>query len=237
MIVLAVISLLLLTVFLAKKFHCPGATGWLVGFGTAICGSSAIAALAPIVSRNKDETGLAIAVVNLYGLLGMIVLPIVLMQTNISPATAAFIIGGTLHSVGNVAGAGFALNSTVGTLAISIKLARVALLSPALIFFTALVRKKEISWKEQFSLPWFLWGFILLSLFSNLVDLPKEFLYWADETGKFLIVVSMAGIGLSINLKTLWQTGRKGLGFGAILYILFTILILVFHFFSKGFPE
>jgi hypothetical protein len=60
----------------------------------------------------------------------------------------------TLHSVGNVAGAGYAVSNEVGLASITIKLARVALLSPALIFFNYLVNRHQAKhWREHFNLP------------------------------------------------------------------------------------
>ena len=73
---LVVFAVLFLSFFLSKRFNCPGNTGILVGFGTAICGSSAIAALAPSLQKqNKEDVAIAMAVVNLLGTLGMLFLP------------------------------------------------------------------------------------------------------------------------------------------------------------------
>jgi uncharacterized integral membrane protein (TIGR00698 family) len=78
-----VFTVLFLSFFLSKRFNCPGNTGILVGFGTAICGSSAIAALAPSLQKqNKEDVAIAMAVINLLGTLGMLVLPWALLQVD-----------------------------------------------------------------------------------------------------------------------------------------------------------
>jgi uncharacterized integral membrane protein (TIGR00698 family) len=149
-----IIVVLVFTFYLAKKVNCPGATGWLVGFGTAICGSSAIAALAPSVAKNKDDVGIAMAVVNLFGTIGMVLLPFVLIKLNLSAAETGLLIGGSLHSVGNVAGAGYGINNEIGEAAITVKLARVAMLSPALIFLIiSLIEMKQKTGKHIFHYP------------------------------------------------------------------------------------
>ena len=135
--ILSIIIILLATLFLSKLFTCRTSTGYLIGFGTAICGSSAIAALAPKISKDKSDVGIAIAVVNLLGLLGMIAFPF-LVTEQMLPDKVALLIGATLHGVSNVAGAGYAINEHIGDLAITIKLGRVALLAPAIIFFNFL---------------------------------------------------------------------------------------------------
>lgn len=127
-ILILIVSLLLLTIFLSKHFNCPSKVGWLVGFGTAICGSSAIAALAPSIKQNKEDIGVSIAVVNLYGTIGMILLPIILSFISANEMTKSMVLGGSLHAVGNVVGAGYAVSDVVGEQAIAVKLARVALL-------------------------------------------------------------------------------------------------------------
>lgn len=217
-----VLTMLLATFYLSRAMKCPGNTGWLVGFGTTICGSSAIAALAPgLASKNKDDVGIAMAVVNLFGSLGMIGLPLVLANFDLSATKVGLLIGGTLHSVGNVAGAGFAISNEVGDAAITIKLARVALLSPALIFFTFLVnREKAQHWKEHFSLPWYLWSFIGITIFTSFVDLPKEFLDQMEWMGKLILTIAMAAIGLKVSFKVLYNSGRQGVMFGLLMFAL-----------------
>lgn len=227
-IAVVVFVLLLFTYYLSKKINCPGSTGWLIGFGTTICGSSAIAALAPGVSKNKDDVGIAMAVVNLFGTLGMIVLPLLLVKFDLSHLQAGLLIGGSLHSVGNVVGAGYTMGQEVGEAAITIKLARVALLSPALIFFNYLLNRKNVSnWKEHFYLPWYLWSFIGITILSSMVHFPEAFLKSMEDTGKIILTVAMAAIGLKVSFKQLLHSGQKGVWFGLIVFAVQLILLIL----------
>lgn len=230
--VVVVGAMVLLTFFLARLVKCPGSTGWLVGFGTAICGSSAIAALAPRVAKNKEDVGIAMAVVNLFGSLGMIMLPLVLVRFGLTDTQLGLLIGGTLHSVGNVVGAGYALSDGVGEAATTIKLARVALLSPALILFNYLVNRQEAQgWRAHLQLPWYLWGFIGITLLSSLVDMPPALLDAMELAGKLALTIALAAIGLKVSFGELFRSGRKGLGFGllifAVQFALVALLMLV----------
>jgi uncharacterized integral membrane protein (TIGR00698 family) len=214
-------SVVLLSFFLARKFNCPGSTGWLVGFGTAICGSSAIAALSPSVTKEKEDVAISMAVVNLFGTIGMVVLPILLIRFNLDTAEIGLMIGGSLHSVGNVAGAGYAMSPEVGEAALTIKLARVALLTPGLILYNYLVNKDTVSsWKEHFKLPWYLIGFILITIFVSFVQLPEGLLKYMDLIGKIVLTVAMAAIGMKVSFVKLIQSGRKGLTFGLIIFLI-----------------
>ncbi len=218
-IAIVVLLMLLLSFYLSKKINCPGSTGWLVGFGTTICGSSAIAALAPGVTKNKDDIGIAMAVVNLFGTLGMIVLPMILVKVNLSDQQMGLLVGGALHSVGNVVGAGYSISNEVGEASITIKLARVALLSPALIFFNYLINRKNVkNWKEHFSLPWYLWSFIFITILSSMISFPAAFLEIMETAGKIILTIAMAAIGLKVSFKQLLLSGQKGVWFGLIVF-------------------
>lgn len=222
-----VFTVLFLSFFLAKRFNCPGNTGILVGFGTAICGSSAIAALAPSLQKqNKEDVAIAMAVINLLGTLGMLVLPWALLQVDwpsqdVAASAMGYLVGGSLHSVGNVAGAGFAIGKSAGDIAITVKLARVALLTPGLIFMTYLTqRHSQGSWKRYFQLPWYLIGFILVTLLVSVIDIPKPVLKELEYIGKVILTIAMAAIGLKVSVKKLLQAGSRGLRFGVVMFLL-----------------
>jgi uncharacterized integral membrane protein (TIGR00698 family) len=230
-VLIIIVLVLFSTLFLAKKFSCPNSTGWLVGFGTAICGSSAIAAVAPSITKNKEDVGVALSVVNLMGSIGMLLLPFIISLVNISDIDSGVIIGATLHSVGNVAGAGYGINDTVGEAAIAIKLARVALLSPAVIFFTFMVQSGEKkTLKSYFKLPYYLWGFILITLLVSMVDMPKVVLGIMSMWGKIVLTIAMVAIGLKVSFKDLIAKGKKAIGFGVVIFVIQLVVAIVFIF-------
>ncbi len=226
-----VFTLLIATYYLSKWFKCPGSTGYLIGFGTAICGSSAIAALAPTVSdsKNSEDVAVSMSVVNLIGSLGMIAFPIIISYFSISDSDAALLVGGSLHSVGNVVGAGYAVSDEVGEMSLTIKLARVALLSPGLIFFNYMVNRKNAkSWKEHFILPWYLIGFFIISIFVSFVQLPEIVLEWMEYFGKVVLTVAMAAIGLKVSFMKLITSGKKGITFGLVIMLVQLLVLSLF---------
>lgn len=230
-IAITIVIMLLLIYYLAIKLKCPGSTGWLIGFGTAICGSSAIAALSPSVAKNKEDIGIAMAVVNLFGSIGMIIIPLVLVLFSLDTTKMGLLIGGSLHSVGNVVGAGYGISNQVGEAAITIKLARVALLSPALIFFNILVNKQEVkSWHQYLKLPWYLWAFIAITILTSMITLPTAFINIMDTLGKVVLTIAMAAIGLKVSFKKLILSGRQGLYFGLIIFIVQILVLSVLTF-------
>lgn len=225
LVVVTMAVVLIITKVLAKKLDCPGSTGWLIGFGTAICGSAAIAALAPKIVKDKSDIGLALAVVNLYGLIGMIAIPFITADL-LSDLQNSILIGASLHAVGNVAGAGFAMSDTIGEMAVTIKLGRVALLTPALLLFGASFNKVENGVKKSAKLPWYLLAFILISITFSFIPLPELVLASIKQISNFLLAMAMAAIGLKVGLRSVLTAGKKGLIFGGIIFVIELIVII-----------
>jgi len=225
---LTVLLVLIATFFMSKKFNCPTNTGLLIGFGTAICGSSAIAALAPSLKNGeKEDVAIAMAVVNLIGTVGMLIMPFVLLRLMWTDSQMGLLVGASLHSVGNVAGAGFALGKEAGDIAITVKLARVALLTPGLFLMNYLAnRHSSLGEKTRFQLPWYLIGFLLISLLHSFVSIPQEITNSASYVGNVILTIAMAGIGLKVSFKKLLQAGKRGLRFGIVIFLVQVLVLL-----------
>lgn len=230
-VLISMAAVLLSTVVLAKKLKCPGSTGWLVGFGTAICGSAAIAALAPGVSKEKSDIGIALAVVNLFGLIGMVAIPFITTHW-LTETQNSILIGASLHSVGNVAGAGFGINDAVGEMAITVKLGRVALLTPALLVFNYFLPNTHIE-GQKFKLPWYLNAFVLISLAVTFIPLSADLKSITKTGSNFLLAIAMAAIGLKVSFKTLIDSGKKGLIFGALVFAIQLAVIAALMYILK----
>lgn len=229
LVVLIILIVLLITLGLSRLMSCPSKTGWMVGFGTAICGSSAIAAIAPSLHDREGGSGIAIAAINLIGAAGMFLLPFLFQWVPLSETQMGFIIGSSLHSVGNVAGAGYGLENYVGDLAITVKMARVALLSPAVILFLFLIGRSSSSDRPtggtRFRLPYYLWAFIGITLLNALWPFPQSVITIFQSIGTVLLTIAMAGIGLKISFRHLYTSGRRAIGFGLVLFALNLLVI------------
>jgi uncharacterized membrane protein YadS len=163
----------------------------------------------------------------------MLGLPIFLTFMKINETESGILIGASLHAVGNVAGAGYGMSEEIGKAAITMKLARVALLPVAVIAFSFFInRKKSVSWKEQLRLPYYLWGFILISILVSFFPIPTSISSFSKEAGKLILTIAMTAIGLKVGFKTLFYSGRKALAFGSLLFaiqlIIIFLLLLIF---------
>jgi uncharacterized integral membrane protein (TIGR00698 family) len=228
-VIVMVLGLVLLaTYYLSKVLSCPGKTGWLVGFGTAICGSSAIAALAPRIKAQKEDVAISLAAVNLLGSIGMLLMPLIFQIFPILEKEMAFFIGASLHSVGNVAGAGFSVSEDVGQMALVYKMARVALLSPALLLMVWLDARKTPNQAFSFSMPWYLIAFIVISVMVTFFPLPTNVIGYTETLGKIILTVAMAAIGLKVHLWRLIQAGQRGLVFALLVFVLQISLLWIY---------
>lgn len=179
------------------------ATALMLGAGTAICGNSAVVAVAPLVRAEDDDVGVAIGTVNLAGLAVMLALPPLGHLLGLSPSGFGVWAGTTIHSVPQVAAAGEAFSRDAAAIATLVKLVRVAMLAP-LVFVIAILeaRRREAQvlrsaaqpgaadtaplWSPASIVrygryvPWFVWGFIAVAAINTLGLMPTMALPWSD---------------------------------------------------------
>lgn len=195
----------------------------LLGVGSAICGSAAIGATSPLIQAKEEETGASLTVINLLGMSGMVLLPIIGKALHFSDLQLGIFLGGVLQSMGHVVGSGFAVGEEVGQFATVVKMGRVAFLVPFVLIIYFLFRKKNDGTKMKF--PLFI-AFFLLAVFISQVGLfSGESIKFLSKTGDYLLNIGMAAIGLKISLKSLWSISGKALVAGLII---FSLQILIY---------
>jgi len=203
----------------------------LVGCGTAICGTSAIIAAAPVIGADDDDLLLSVSTINIIGLLVMFVLPPLGAFFHSSPLAFGVWAGVTVHAVPQAITTGFAYSAQSGTLATLVKLARVTLLAPFLIVLAlAMPRHSRTRLGYSTLLPRFIWGFLALAALNTLHLLPAVSFQPAwmhvawhaplnavlTELSNILLTLSMAAMGLEVNLRFLMKTGVAALCAGAL---------------------
>lgn len=178
----------------------------LLAGGTAICGSSAIGALAPMTKASEQEKGTAIVLVNLLGTLLMFLFPLAAVLLHFQELQQAALIGGTLQSVGQVAAAANLLSPSVLPLAMLFKLTRILYLVPVLFFLEFWKKEKEAGAVKETSplkkVPYYLYGFILASLLNTLLVLPDALTSSLQSLMTWLEWLALAAIGLRLDLRT-----------------------------------
>lgn len=254
--VVCVVVALTLTIALCRRLGVTEKLGTLIGIGTAICGSSAIAVAAPVIEADERDTAFAIATVTLFGMIAVFLLPVLGHLIGLDDAEFGVWAGTSIHAVPQVVAAGFAYSPEAGEIATIVKLARVLLLAPVVIGLAVWYGRKRRA--EQIAhvtrigslktlVPPFIVGFLGLAIASTLHLLPnftlhlEESILWAagdrrvvlaelvTKTSTFLLTISMAGVGLGVDLRGLARIGLGALYVGlasAVVLAGFSLLLL-----------
>lgn len=223
-----VVGIIALSTVLAKRFGLSKSTSVLVGAGTAICGSAAIAAVSPLIKATEDETAASIGSINFVGLLGLLSFPIILAWMPLEDPEAALLIGGSLQSMGHVVGASFAISDTIGQEAVLFKMVRILFLVPIILYLWMVKRKKEKANGLGGSLPWFIIAFAIflglaqINFFKDNLNAPLS------ELGGWLIIAAMVAIGAKIKIKKLLNISRKSLKLAFVLYMVQIVFLSSF---------
>lgn len=211
----------------------------LIGVGTAICGGSAIAAIAPIIEADEMEIAYSISTIFLFNIIAVIIFPPLGHLLNFSDKAFGLWAGTAVNDTSSVVAAGYAFSNAAGDYATIVKLTRTTMIIPiALIFsiITGLLRSREaksdksinFSFKKIF--PWFILWFLIASLLNTLGIFTGNSIHYINIIGKFMIVMALSAIGLSADFKKMLKTGLKPLFLGLIVWFTVAIVSLIVQF-------
>jgi len=204
---------------LGRLFKLPKRLSILLSVGTTICGGSAIAITAPLLEAEDQETSYAVTTIALWGLLAIIVYPLVAQAfAGVTDLGFGVFAGTAIHSTPQVVGAGHIFSEQAGNVATGVKLIRNCFMVPlaliVAIWYTTTQRAetkregRKLNWVKAF--PWFLFGFFLMAwLGSAGYFTPDVGVKNIGKAGSFLILMGMAGIGMSTRLDSFKGIGVK----------------------------
>lgn len=202
----------------------------LVAVGNAICGNSAIAAVAPAIRAKRQEVASAIALTAVLGIGVVLALPLLVPLAGLTHAQYGIVAGLTVYAVPQVLAATFPVSLESGQLGMLVKLARVLLLGPVVALF-ALAHRGErggASLAPGRYLPWFVAGFVLLAAARTAGVVPAGLGANAQAASKALTVVAMAGLGFGVELREMRAAGpRVALVVLGLLACLVTLALLL----------
>lgn len=222
-VILTTATTLIFTLWVGKKLQLNRNLTMLIGAGTSICGASAIAAVAPIVKANEEDTAFAIATITIFGTISMLLFPLIYQILNLPELLYAVWAGSSIHEVAQVVAAGFAAGETTGQFATIVKLSRVILIIPVTIIIglVEIKRMKASTGTNELIIPWFVFGFLLTIIINSLNLIPAPIVDNIVILDGFLLTVAMAGMGLATNFQNMRKVGTKAfyLGLTTTLFI------------------
>ena len=212
LVVIAVPATLLVSLAIGRFLKLSVLHSILAGAAVAICGASAALAVAAVLPWDKkdSERQLICVVVGVTGLstLAMLLYPLLASVVHFDAVSTALFLGGTIHDVAQVAGAGYLVSHDVGDLATFTKMLRVAALVPLVMVLTLIYRPAS---GRAARVPGFLLVFAGLVLLSGAHLLPQQLVDICSNASRLCLLLTIAGLGARTNLTAMLQLGWKPL--------------------------
>lgn len=219
MVVLSVALTIAIGIVLARLMGFKAFFGLLTGGAVAICGASAALALSAAMPNHplKERATLFTVIgVSTLSTLAMMLYPLIVHGLNFSEQDAGFFLGGTIHDVAQVVGAGYSISTATGDTATLIKLLRVAMLVPVIVLASWMTARYMTTQKVDDApvkrpplLPWFAVAFIVLVGIRSTGVMPPLVIDIGKGASQWCLVGAMAAIGMKTHLKEVVAVGWK----------------------------
>jgi len=213
-VVVSVILTIGVSMLMAKLMGFQTLFGLLSGGATAICGASAALALAaalPAHPGKERATLFTVVGVSVLSTVSMIVYPMLAHALGLDARLAGIFLGATIHDVAQVVGAGYSMSKDTGDVATFVKLMRVAMLVPVIVFAVMRTRSStnQADGPRPPLLPWFAVAFALLVAINSTGWLPAAVAKGGSDFSRWCLVAAIGAIGMKTQLKELATVGLK----------------------------
>lgn len=259
LVVICISAALAMAWFAGRLFNVPPKLAALIGVGTAICGNTAIVATAPVIEADEEEMGFAVATITLFGLLAVLLYPLIGHFIGLSDRAFGLWAGTAVNDTSQVVAVSAIYSPLSLDVATIVKLTRNTLMAPLIILFGLVytralnrpmsgsaARAARFEWGKL--IPGFVLGFLAMALVRTLgvaagllpqsvshpgnLQAAASFLKGVDEASKFLILMALTGVGLNTNLASLRRLGLKPLLVGTSVAVLLAALSLALILYS-----
>lgn len=228
--IVSVISVMIVGYFVGKLIKVDSKTSYLISSGTAICGGSAIAAVAPVIKANDNQISVALGTVFILNAIALFIFPPIGHWLGMTQEQFGEWAAIAIHDTSSVVGAGEAYDRAyfpesegiAVQIATLIKCTRALWIIPLAIITTLIFREKN----SKINIPWFILFFVLAMVANTYLPLPQALtsgLVWFAKKG-LCMTLFLIGSGLSID--TLRSVGIKPLIQGIVLWVVIAILSL-----------
>lgn len=206
--------------------------------GNAVCGSSAIGAIAPSIEANDEEKGQIITLVNLLGTVMMLLLPFLgLSLFGDALLSKSALLGGTLQSVGQVVAGASLINPETVKYAMLFKITRIIFLVVVVFIFERKAQQDGLvtakGSKKKFPIPWYVTSFLIFCVINSFFSLPPLFSDGAHFISTWFETTALAAIGLRLDFRKFLKEGPRfllyGLSVGAVQTIAAVVFIFLLH--------
>ena len=217
-VIAAVVTTLLCGMLLGRRLGMNRAQAVLSGGSVAICGASAALAISAVLPRNKDSerfTLMVVVTVTVLSTLAMVAYPLIAKVLHLPPELAGLFLGGTIHDVAQVVGAGYMLNHETGDYVTIVKLFRVSMLVVVVVVVSSMFKKEREQSQDgttavkQALAPWFLWVFVALVALNSTGGVPVAVQEGLNHVSRICLVVAISALGIKTSFRQLALAGWK----------------------------
>ena len=206
---------------LGRALKMRSTTATLVSFGTAICGGSAIAAMAPVIQAENEDVAVSLATVFTLNSVALFLFPVIGHFLYLGQEAFGAWAGVAIHDTSSVVGAASAYGLEALATGITVKLSRAVWIAPIVLAY-GWIRKSE----GKTAFPWFIAGFIAAAAVRS--ALPQFLAVWGGVAGmaRQALVVTLFLIGAGLGPEVLKKVGFRPMIQGVLLWILVGALSL-----------
>lgn len=210
--------------------------GVLSGSAVAICGASAalaISSILPPYKEREDDTLLVVIGVTTLSTLAMVFYPIITNVLELSDFESSFFLGGTIHDVAQVVGAGYILSEDIGDYSTLVKLLRVGMLVPITIGLSFVLMLRNYETESRIVFPWFLLGFVVLVVLNSVELISEPVKLQANDFSRGCLLSAVAALGMKTSLQKLGKVGFRPFLLLALESVFIVIMILAAIFLMR----
>jgi uncharacterized integral membrane protein (TIGR00698 family) len=217
MVVVGVSTTILFGIVVAQALSLSRTFGVLSGGAVAICGVAAALAIAsalPRTAQSERDTIVAVVSVTALSTIAMIVYPMLVGAFGFGNGHAGIFLGGTIHDVAQVVGAGYMISDESGDVATYVKMLRVAMLLPVVLAIAFVLSRQAAAGKKRSAplLPPFLIAFAVLVAINSTGAVPDEASAVANNVSRWCLVTAIAALGMKTSFKDLVAVGWRPVG-------------------------
>jgi uncharacterized integral membrane protein (TIGR00698 family) len=210
----------------------------LVGVGTGICGGSAIAAVAPVIDAEESDIAFSISTIFLFNVVAVLAFPALGHAIGMTDTGFGLWAGTAINDTSSVVAAAGSWSEQALDYATVTKLARTTMIVPIAVGFAILMARRRRDSSSRVRMvsifPWFILGFLAMSLANTSGLLVDPLPAWSKTVAKFLIVVALAGVGLGADFANLRRTGPKPVLLGLLVWALVAVTSLAVQWVRGG---
>ncbi len=219
----SIVFVLIAGYLIGKALKLQKETTHLISSGTAICGGSAIAAIAPIIKASEKDISISLGVVFLLNSIALLVFPLIGHYLELTQHQFGLWSAIAIHDTSSVVGSALAYGSEALKVATTVKLARALWIIPLSIISLFVFKGKN----RTIKFPWFILLFIGAILLNSYFSLPGIATTSITSISKSLLVLTLFLVGAELSVEKIKVAGWKPIILGSSLWVLISVLSLL----------